>query len=223
MWIRNKRFSIETVVHRIYEVGDDIIGIKCYPSPNEIKEFYYGTSCAYYFKHGQNDDFYLKKNHLHYNIFEDLLKPGTPLKLKYDIVLCKHFNEENDVDNNDKNDDNDDNSHYYNTNKTYIPKGVDNIYKSYKLKKKNKKKRIYDNYIIDIDICPVHKDVIGVLNIVKYDDEYYEVDPDEYFVGRFLIPGDEVHLFMIGNVYTIYYKKTNFPSNYYLITKVIEG
>lgn len=236
MWIKDKRFVIETTVQSVYDIGDDILGIRTNPTPHELRHFYFGTVYGYYFRNcKQNNDLYLKKNHLHYDLFKDILNPGTSLKITYDIVLCKYFGDDVDEEDDLKVGDNlyvDDDlkigagdckdggdSDDHQPRKSF---SFGKIYKNYKLKRSNSKKRMYDNYVVDIEHCPIYKEIMGVVNIVKYDKDYFEIDPDEYFACRFLIHKDDVNLLTIKDAYTIYFQKRGHPSNYYLITKVIE-
>ena len=205
MWEGNKTFTIETTIKDIYEVDDDIVGIECSPNPNHLKAIHRTDELYYDFKHKQNNDLYLRKNHIHYNIFNNILKIGSTFKFTYNIVLCKHFDDEEN----------------YKTEKSE-PFSLGNMYHNYKLKHKNNKKRVYSNYIIDVVHCPIYRDTIRVLNILKYNDDYYEIDPVEDCWLRFLIHRDDVNLFCIRETYTICYQKSHHNLNYYMITRVQE-
>ncbi len=201
MFAKNMSYTLETTIKEVYEVDDDIIGIVCDPNPNTLDNIYFEQyeSPGFVSGHKQNDDLYLKKDHIHLNVFSNILKPGVTLRIKYNQILCKNFNDDF---------------------KTESDKlfSISNFYNNCKLKIKNNKKRVYSNYVADIENCPTYRDIIKVSNISYYNDKYCEIDTTVYYDERLLVSVDDVSFFHIGEKYKIYFKKSNEGLNYYMIT-----
>lgn len=198
-----KTYSLETTIIDIYKVTDDILGITCNSGPATLNEAYRGSS---YYKnsiHKQHDDLYLKMDDPKYNEMYDKLQIGNTVLIKYNKILCEHF---------------DDSENY--KRERDAPFNLKDTYDYYKIKTKHYTKRMYANYIVNVLNCPTYKLTIRVEKVLKNNiTGCYEIQPEDFTGDRFLIHTDDRHLFKINKKYKIYFKKTTDGLNYYTIVR----